>query len=163
MSELLNNQENIKQRGYAEANRYMDNAKDNLIKAHKEDGFYDDKKYVRTACAIAYNAVLIALDTILELKGVTLKKGKRKSIEFYVMHIGEYDRKFLKELNSAYEILHLYGYYDGVQNAAVIAEGFDKAYKIIERIRPDNPIPWSELKKPSPFHRLSAFLLSFPS
>jgi uncharacterized protein (UPF0332 family) len=134
---MMMTNEEIKQRSFAEANRYMDNAKDNLIKAHKQDGFYEDKKYVRTACAIAYNAVLIALDAILELKGVNLKKGKRKSIEYYVMHIGEYDRKFLKELNSAYEILHLYGYYDGIQDARVIARGFELAYKIINRIRPE--------------------------
>jgi hypothetical protein len=163
MSDLLKNQEEIKQRGYAEANRYMDNAKELLKKLRKEDNYYEDKKYVRISCGTAYHAVLIALDAILLLKGVTLPKGKRKSIEFYVMHIAERDRKLLKDLNTAYEILHLSGYYDGVQDARVIAAGFEYAYRIIERIRPDNPIPWSELKKPSPFSRFSAFLLSFLS
>jgi hypothetical protein len=78
-----------------------------------------------------------------------------------MMHIAKHDRKLLKELHSVYNVLHLDGYYDGLQNARIIAEGFDNAYKIIERIRPDNPIPWSELAKPSPFSRLSSFLLSF--
>jgi uncharacterized protein (UPF0332 family) len=161
MIEVKKQQEEIKQRGYAEAMRYMDNAQETLKKARKEDNYYEDKKYVRTSCGTAYNGVLIALDAFLLLKGVTLPKGKRKSIEFYIMHIGKYDRKFLKELNSAYNILHLSGYYDGELDARVIAHGFEYAYKIIERIRPDNPIPWSEIKKPSIFNRLSSFLLSF--
>jgi hypothetical protein len=162
MNDLLKNQEEIKQRAFAEANRYMDNAKDTLKKARKEDNLYDDKKYVRTACGTAWHAVLIALDAFLLLKGAPPpQKKKRKSIEYYLMHIGEHDRKFLKELNTAYEIIHLNGYYDGVLDARVIAAGFEYAYKIIERIRPDNPIPWSELTKPSPFSRLSSFLLSF--
>jgi uncharacterized protein (UPF0332 family) len=128
--------EEIKRRAFAEANRYMDNAKDTLKKARKVNNRYEDKKYVRTACGIAYNAVLIALDAMLEQKGVKLKKGKRKSIEFYVMHIAKTDRKLLDELNSAYEILHLDGYYEGRQDARVVARGFELAYKIINRIRP---------------------------
>ncbi|GAB6395412.1 MAG: hypothetical protein MdMp024_1724 [Bacteroidales bacterium] len=121
---------------YDEAIRYMDNANDNLKKANKRNGFYDDKKYVRTACGIAYNAVLISLDALLEQRGVKLKKGKRKSIEYYILHIAKIDRKLLNELNSVYTILHLNGYYDGLQDARVIARGFELAYKIIRRIQP---------------------------
>ncbi|GAB6393855.1 MAG: DUF5618 family protein [Bacteroidales bacterium] len=162
MNNLLNNQEEIKQRGYAEAMRYMDNAKELLKKSRKDDYYYEDKKYVRISCGAAYHAVLIALDAFLELKGVpSLPKKKRKSIEYYLMHVAEHDRKLLKDLNNVYEILHLWGYYDGILDARVIAAGFDTAIKIIDRIRPDNPIPWSELTKPSPFSRLSSFLLSF--
>jgi hypothetical protein len=164
MSDVLNKQEEIKQQGYAEAMRYIENAKETLKKSYKENNRYADKKYVRTACGIAYHGVLIALDVFLELKGVEIPKGeKRKSIKFYIMHIGELDRKLLGDVNDAYDILHLDGYYDGIQNARVIAEGFDVANRIIERIRPDNPLPWSELKKPSVFNRLSSFLLSFLS
>ncbi|GAB6394147.1 MAG: hypothetical protein MdMp024_0459 [Bacteroidales bacterium] len=126
--------EDIKRQAFAEANRYMDNAKDTLKKAHKENNRYADKKYVRTACAIAWNAVLIALDAFLVLNGATLPKGKRKSIEYYVMHIAKKDRKLLDNLNGAYEILHLWGYYDGLQDARVVARGFELAYFIIKRI-----------------------------
>jgi len=95
MSKVLKQQEEIKQRAYAEAMRYMENAKELLQKSSKEDGYYEDKKYVRISCGTAYHGVLIALDAFLLLKGVTLPKGKgkRKSIEFYTMHIGEYDCK----------------------------------------------------------------------
>jgi hypothetical protein len=40
-------------------------------------------------------------------------------------------------LNSAYKILHLYGYYDGVEDAVVVRRGFEEAQKIIEKIKPD--------------------------
>jgi hypothetical protein len=89
----------------------MDNAKETLQKTRKENNRYADKKYVRTACGTAYHAVLIALDAILALKGVTLKKGKRKFIEFYTMNIAAFDRKLLDDVNDVYEILHLSGYY----------------------------------------------------
>ena len=44
--------------------------------------------------------------------------------------------EMLDYLNSAYEILHLWGYYDGIRSATVIREGFDEAYKIIAKIKP---------------------------
>jgi len=42
----------------------------------------------------------------------------------------------LNTLNSAYKILHLYGYYDGIDNVNVIKEGFAEANNIIEKIKP---------------------------
>ena len=76
-------QQELKQKSYAVAMRYMSNAKETLQKARKEDRFYQDRKYVRTACGTAYNGVLIALDTYLTLKDVELPKKKRRSIYFY--------------------------------------------------------------------------------
>ena len=63
---------------YREAIRYMQNAVDILkTKARKKDRYYEDQKYVRMACATAYNAVLLALDSYLEIKGKeTLELGK---------------------------------------------------------------------------------------
>lgn len=55
-------QNQIKQKYYTEAIRYMDNAKEILKKADKEDGVYKNPKYVRAACGTAYNAVLIAIE-----------------------------------------------------------------------------------------------------
>ncbi|GHT51405.1 hypothetical protein AGMMS49982_08750 [Bacteroidia bacterium] len=137
---LIEEQEEIKQSAYAEAMRYMSNAKETLQKARKEEKFYADKKYVRTACGTAYNGVLLALDTYLELKGVEMPKKKRRSIEFYTSNVGRLDGKLLKELNTAYNILHLSGYYDGEQKADVIHSGFETAYDIIDRIKPDQPL-----------------------
>ena len=130
-------QERLKERYYGEAIRFMDNAKECLIKAKKEGKFYNDPKYVKMACGTAYSGMLMALDGFLMLKGVELPKGKkRKSIEFYHDSLSRLDKKMLNYLNSVYNTLHLSGYYDGNQNATVIKAGFDDAYTIIEKIKP---------------------------
>jgi hypothetical protein len=129
-------QQEIKQQYYAEAIRYMDNAKEILKKAGKEDSYYSDKKYVRIACGTAYHGVLIALDAYLLMKGLKKTGKRRKSIEYYQENIGQQDKKILKQLNSAYEILHIFGYYDGTLDAVVIKRGFDEAYGIIDKIKP---------------------------
>jgi uncharacterized protein (UPF0332 family) len=134
----ITEQETLKEKYYSEAIRYMENAKECLKKAKKEDNYYHDPKYVKMACGTAYSGVLIALDGFLMLKGIDIPKSKkiRKSIEYYQGNITKIDQKMLDYLNSAYKILHLYGYYDGVENATVVKEGFDEAYKIIEKIKP---------------------------
>ena len=133
----IQEQQKIREKYYREAMRYMDNAKEYLKNARKEGKFYRDKKYVKTACGTAYNGVLIALDGFLLLKDINKPKGKdRKSIEFYQENIGKLDRKMLDYLNSAYHILHLSGYYDGIEKADVIKSGFDDAYNIINKIKP---------------------------
>jgi uncharacterized protein (UPF0332 family) len=128
-------QQAIREKYYAEALRCMDNAKETLKKANKESNYYSDKKYVRTACGTAYNGVLLALDAYLLTKGVRRPRG-RKSIEYYQNNIGQADKKMLNHLNSVYEVLHLAGYYDGVQDARILKIGFDTAYDIIEKIKP---------------------------
>jgi len=129
-------QQELKQKSYAEAMRYMENAKETLQKAVKEDDYYLDKKYVRTACGTAYNGVLIALDTYLTLKDVEMPKKKRRSIEFYTKNIAKIDGKMLNYLDVVYNVLHLSGYYDGILDAIVIKRGFDVAYQVIDKIKP---------------------------
>jgi len=131
----IEEQNKVKTDYYNEAIRYMNNAKETLKKAGKEDIFYKDEKYVKTACGIAYNGVLKALDGYFILKGIEKKKG-RKSIEFYQSNITKIDKKLLNYLNSAYEVLHLSGYYDGIKDTRIIKTGFDLAYNIIEKIKP---------------------------
>jgi uncharacterized protein (UPF0332 family) len=128
-------QQKLKKKSYAEAIRYMDNAKETFKKARKEDHFYNDKKYVRTACGTAYNGVLVALDAYLAIKGIEKKKG-RKSIEYYTANFSKIDKKMLKYVDSVYNILHLSGYYDGIRDARVVHAGFDSAYEIINKIKP---------------------------
>ncbi len=133
-------QELIKQKGYAEAMRYIANAKGYLKTAGKGETHYKDKKYVRTACGTAYNGVLIALNALLKAKDVDLpKSSKRKSVDFYRMAIGK-DRKLLDAFNSVYSILHLYGYYDGETTIKVIQTGFEIAGIIINRIKPQGAL-----------------------
>ena len=128
-------QEQLKTKYYNEAIRYMNNAKDVLQKAGKENGRYKDPKYVKMACGTAYNAVLLALNGWMLLKGVKRKKG-RKSIEYYCSEIAKIDKKLLATLDDVYHTLHLDGYYDGVTNVKVIQIGFEEAYVIINKLKP---------------------------
>lgn len=131
----ITEQDKIKNEYYVEAIRYMDNAKETLMKAGKEDDLYKDAKYVKTACGIAYCAVLKALDGYLLLKEVKRQKG-RKSIESYRENISKIDRKLMQYLNNAYMTLHLDGYYDGNVSVDTISSGFKSAYLIIDKIKP---------------------------
>jgi len=134
-------QERIKQKGYAEAVRYVANAKTILKNAGRDGRYFKDSKFVSSASGVAYKGVLVALDYWLLLKGVAVSKGAvgrkgQKTIEFYRENIAGLDKKLLKDLNGVYDALHLYGYYDGTLLAAVIDDGFKIAGEIIERIKP---------------------------
>jgi hypothetical protein len=128
-----------KEEAYKEATRYIDNGRENLKKAGKSNNFYDDIKYVKTGCGIAYSGVLLALDHYLESKGVTAPKApKKKSIEWYREKIGKMDRKLLSTLNNVYSILHIEGYYEGLNGVKVIQAGFDYADDIVKKIKPNH-------------------------
>jgi hypothetical protein len=142
-------QEQFKQTMYAEALRYMSNAKETLSRSKEDGRFYLDSKYVRSASGIAYLGMLLALDAIFVLRGVEMPKKKRRAIEFYKSNAAKIDGRLINELNSAYSILHLDGYYDGNLNIKVISEGFKSAYNIIDLIKPNNPLPQPQPKSPS--------------
>jgi len=132
---------------HAEAIRYMDNAKETLKRAGRDGTRYTDKKYVRTACGTAYHGVLIALDAWLKLKGVPeLSKKQRKSIAYYMDCVAKLDKKMLSSLDIAYDVLHLSGYYDGVLSVKVIEAGFEEAYEIIDKIKPEHPVEVAETR-----------------
>ncbi len=111
-----------------EANRYLDNAKDILsTKAMKEDGYYQDAKYVKMAGHTAYSGVLVALD------GVLGKKSKgRKTVDWYKEELSKLDKKILNVFVSAYDTLHLAMSYDGNPNAKVSKAGLEDAERIVE-------------------------------
>jgi hypothetical protein len=126
-----------REEAYKEATRYIDNGRDILKKAGKENNFYQDIKYVKTGCGIAYSGVLLALDHYLENKGVIAPKSpKKKSIEWYRENISRIDRKLLNTLNNVYSILHIEGYYEGINGVKVIQAGFDYAEDIVKKIKP---------------------------
>jgi len=128
-----------RQNRYREALRYINNASEILrTKAKKKDKYYEDDKYVRMACGTAYNGVLLAAETYLEMKGKSIekKKGTRIKVEDYRTRLAKIDLKVLKTFNTAYEILHLVGYYEGETKYGVIREGLDSAVDLINQIRP---------------------------
>ena len=117
-----------------EARRYLDNAKEILReKAKKEDGYYQDSKYVKMAGHTAYVGVLVALDNLFGKK----IKG-RKDVDWYKSNLAKTDKKILNAFLSAYELLHLAMAYDGIQDAEIAQTAFTRAESIIN---------WAETKK----------------
>jgi len=126
----------IKTAYYNEAIRYMDNAKDVLKKAGKEDDYYLDDKYVKMATGTAYSAVLKALDGYFIVKDVKpVKKGSRANKQYYEKNLTVLDKKILKYYETAYRLLHLEGYYEGETYVPTIQSGMNVAYQIIEKIK----------------------------
>lgn len=110
-----------------EARRYLGNAREILReKARKEDGYYQDTKYVKMAGHTAYAGVLVALDSFLGKKG----KG-RKDVDWYKQQLSPLDKKLLNAFVSAYDTLHLSMSYDGNPAASVATAGLSEAEKII--------------------------------
>ncbi len=128
-----------RQSRHREAIRYIENASEILrTKARKKNKYYEDDKYVRMACATAYNAVLIAADTYLAMKGKAVEKKKyaRVNVADYRTRLAKLDKGMLKTFNSAYEILHIVGYYEGETKYDVIRSGIDAAIDLINEIKP---------------------------
>ena len=123
---------------YREAVRYIDNAKEMLrTKGNKEDNHYQDAKYVRTASGTAYNGVLLAVGTYLEMKGKPVrKKGARINVDSFRKGLAVLNKKLLAEFNTTYNVLHLNGYYEGETSYGVINEGMKAAENIIEHNKP---------------------------
>lgn len=110
-----------------EAKRYLDNAKEILgEKARKEDGYYQDVKYIKMAGHTAYTGVLFALDRYFGKK----TKG-RKDIDWYTQNLSREDKKILNSFATVYELLHLNMAYDGFGNADVAKIGMQEAEKVI--------------------------------
>ena len=99
-----------------ESLRYLNNASQILKSVPVEDGIYADVKPVREGCAVAYLAVLIAIDEYLLRRGLT-KKELPRSIEAYrralQKHLAIRNGKLLREFEALYEALHIAGYYRG--------------------------------------------------
>jgi len=132
----IQEQQELNEKSYSEAIRYMDNAKGYLKQAQKDGKVYRDTKYVRTACGTAYSGVLIALDGFLASKGIHDTKKVRKTIEYYQYNLSKLDKKMLDHFICAYKILHLSGYYDGVERVDVVKLGFEDAQSILDKIKP---------------------------
>jgi len=157
----LDEQRKFLSKEHTEAMRYMDNAEETLKKAGKDGRRYVDAKYVQTACGIAHLAVLRALDAWFEFKELPKpSKKQRKSIDYYTDRAAKVDGKVLKTLQESYNILHLSGYYDGTTSVNVIKDGFDDAYEIIEKIKPDNPLDVPETRGDKALRIWNRFVIS---
>ena len=96
---------------------------------------------------MAYVGALHAVDVWLKLKGIPEPSKKtRKTINYYMSNVSEIDNKLASYLNSVYNVLHLDGYYRGELSVKAIEAGFDAAYKIIEKIKPERLVEVKETK-----------------
>lgn len=114
------------------AQRYVDNAKQTLM----ENGEYDkslrrygDRKYVRAAGHYLWNAVLIAVDAIFNVK---TKQRPHPDIKDYKAAVALRDRKLLALVNDGYDTMHIAMGYDGNQQKDVCDAGFRLANEIIK-------------------------------
>ena len=115
-----------------EAQRYVENAKQTL----KEYGEYDkslrrygDRKYVRAAGHYLWNAVLIVMDAIFNVK---TKRRPHPDIKDYKAAVAARDRKLLALVNDGYDTMHIAMGYDGNQQKDVCDAGFRLANEIIK-------------------------------
>ncbi|TLU99079.1 DUF5618 family protein [Dyadobacter luticola] len=110
-----------------EGRRYLSNAKEILReKARKEDGYYEDPKYVKMAGHTAYTGILLVLDDLFGKK----TKG-RKDVDWYKQQLASMDKKVLNSFSTAYQVLHLDMAYDGARNADLAKLGLEEAERII--------------------------------
>src|ERR1017187_1191668 len=122
------------QKSYDEAARLMNNAKKELLLAKKHGSVFEDVKHMRLACGAAYLSVLKAVDGIFILRNIPIPK-ERRSIEYYKEGLSHFDKKTLTSLNVAYALLHLDGYYDGLNHVKTILSGFEQAESIIKKLK----------------------------
>ena len=118
----------------AESRRYVDNARQTLKQNGQlnfETRRYDDAKYVKAAGNYLWLAVLMALDAVFHVK--KNKDSKRVDVDDYKNAVAQRDKKLSVWVNDAYNILHLYMNYDGVQSKGTVDDGFRLANDIIER------------------------------
>jgi len=121
-----------------EALRYLNNAKEILKSARREDNSYADVKPVQEACATAYLAVLKAIDEYLLTKGLS-KKELPKSVDGYREALQKYlavhDGKLAREFERIYDQLHIAGYYRGLlHDMDIIKDALKAAKAFIEKI-----------------------------
>jgi hypothetical protein len=111
-----------------EARRHIDNAKGFLSNnAKKQDGLYQDKKYVKIAGHTAYTGILLVLNELLGEKN----KKTPKSAEWYQHELSRVDKSLLSNFTTAYQILHIDMGYQGTKSAELASIGLQKAKKII--------------------------------
>ena len=73
-------------------------------------------------------------------------KRNHTNINFYLTNVAKLDKKLVAHLNSAYNILHLEGYYRKETSVDAISGGFKAAYHIIDKIKPENPVDVPETR-----------------
>ena len=116
-----------------EARRYVDNAKKVLNengKLDEEINRYENKQSVRKAGKILWHGVLLAIDTVFDVRP---DRRTKVNIDDYVNTIIERDKNLSILMDTSYSIINVYMAYDGFQSKPVCDDGFRLANEIINR------------------------------
>ncbi len=100
----------IKELALTKYELYFENAKEQLKKAEKNGDFYGKVKYVRSSCGTLYLGLLLIVEAIIEIKN-NKNLPQKYDINVYRKELGKHNKKWLENLNKAYDLLHLKGYY----------------------------------------------------
>lgn len=125
-----------KEEYFKESIRYYRNAQELLKHVKIEYERYLDLKPVREACGTAYLAVLLALDGYFLERGLDKERLPNSTDEYWetlnkhMIHNGKITNAFA----IVYELLHIWGYYRGINTVDVVKNGFEKAKLIIETL-----------------------------
>jgi hypothetical protein len=123
-----------------EALRYLNNAKEILKSVPVENNLYTDIKSVRDAFAVAYLAVLEAINGYLKTKKGLTKKELPKSVDAYrnvlQKHLTVHNGKLMREFENLYDALHIAGYYRGlIYDTRAVKDYLKAAKEFIEKIK----------------------------
>jgi len=118
------------------AHRYYTNARKFLKGAKVEYNRYQDPKPVHEATGIGYIAILKAIDGFLLSQGLPHEKLPTSVIEYNkaLIKFSQRNGRLLAAFHTAYEILHIRGYYRATLSVPAIKEGFEAARFVIEHI-----------------------------
>ena len=91
---------------------------------------YENQKYIRKSGRAWWRAVLIALDTVLDIRE---DRRTKVYIDDYLETAAKKDEKFAKIIDVGYYVIRVCMGYDGVQHKPICDEGFRLANDIIDR------------------------------
>lgn len=136
MNSAMRNGKN--QNGFSEAARYYRNARELLSRCKIEDDIYVDIKPVREAFGTAWLAVEMALRAALVQRGLQVKQVPRNWEALSAAahkHLAVHNGRLTRLIRTAYEVVHIGGYYYGDMRTAPLAKGaMDIARRVIETL-----------------------------
>ena len=91
---------------------------------------YENQKYIRKSGRALWRAVLIALDTVLDIRE---DRRTKVYIDDYLETAAKKDEKLAKIIDVGYYVIRVCMGYDGVQHKPICDEGFRLANDIIDR------------------------------
>jgi len=121
---------------YREAYRYYEDARERLRETSVIHNRYQDPKVVSEACGTCYLAVLLALDGYLLTRGVSPSNLPKTTTEYWssIKERLAHNGKIQDAFNTAWEELHVAGYYRGFSSVGMIKDGFQNARWILDTL-----------------------------